>query len=106
MRRKPRGRWRSAHALCALGEGLGFEEALCKARLEGVLLGLRNVLALQQPVQGLHVRYLIPREEALGRDSRIKGPKIPDQSGTLSQRSPQLEIHLLLEQTLVQGPLV
>ena len=51
--------------LRTLCEGLGLEEALCEAALEGVLVSVRNVPALQQRLQGLHLRTTVPPEQTL-----------------------------------------
>ena len=52
--------------LCALGHGLGLHKALGEAALERILMSVHDVLALQQPLQILHLQAFVPCQEALG----------------------------------------
>ena len=53
------------HALCALRQGLGFQETLSKAPFESVLLSIRYVLILQQAVQAFDFKPLVTCQETL-----------------------------------------
>ena len=77
----------SALTLCALGHGLGLHEAFGEAALEGILMSVRNLFGLQQPLQSLPLQALVPAQEALGRSRwtrtvsaehrRVTGPDGP-----------------------------
>ena len=55
----------SAPTLCALGHGLGLHEAFGEAALEGILMSVRHLFGLQQPLQSLPLQALVPAQEAL-----------------------------------------
>lgn len=52
-------------ALCALRQGLGFQETLCEAPFERILLSIRHVLILQHAVKTFSFKALVTCQKTL-----------------------------------------